>query len=164
MIAIKKLSIGIMLLFSVTSIILIGAYSQNLRNNITYPPILLDEFEFENASRDDFSFVDVYISNNHLYIKISYFGGCASHDFSLIGTGTFLEKSPVETSIVLSHEDNGDNCDALLVESLVFDLTPLKDLYYESYAKSSGTITIFLLGYVNLSHLYGWVNLLSYEF
>ena len=160
----KKIIIGIMLLSSVISLIVIGAYSQNLMNGLTHSQILLDESEYENAIRDDFSFINVYLAKDLLYLKISYSGGCVSHDFSLLGSGVFLESNPVKTSIVLSHEDNDDNCDSIITDTLVFDLTPLKDLYFESYTESSGTISIFLLGYVKLSHIYGWVNLISYDF
>jgi hypothetical protein len=159
-----KIYIGIMLLSSILSVILIGAYSQNLMNGTTHSQILLDESEFENATRDDFSFINVFLENDLLYLKISYSGGCVSHDFSLIGSGEFLESYPVQSSIVLSHEDNDDNCDSIITDTLVFYLTPLKELYFESYVESSGTISIFLFGYVQLSHIYGWVNLISYEF
>lgn len=160
----KKLIIGIMLLSGVITIILIRAYSQNLLNGITHTQILLEKSEFDNAIRDDFSFKNVFIENNLLNLEISYSGGCVSHDFSLIGSGVFAESYPVETSIVLSHEDNNDNCDSIITDTLIFDLTPLKELYTESYSESSGAITIFLLGYTQLSHIYGWVNLISYEF
>ncbi|MFX0206334.1 MAG: hypothetical protein ACFFDT_10120 [Candidatus Hodarchaeota archaeon] len=167
MIALKKFFIGIMLLSSVTSIILIGVYSLNLKNDSTpptHPQILLDESEFNNAIRDEFTFINVTLEHDLLYLEVSYSGGCATHDFSLIGTGVFMESYPVQTSIVLSHEDNNDNCESIVTETLMFDLTPLKELYTESYLESSGTIIIYLLGYAKLSHLYGWENLISYEF
>ena len=93
----KKIIIGIMLLSSVISVIVIGAYSQNLMNGLTHSQILLDESEYENAIRDDFSFINVYLAKDLLYLKISYSGGCVSHDFSLLGSGVFLESNPVKT-------------------------------------------------------------------
>jgi hypothetical protein len=167
MLPLKKILIGIMILSSITSIILIGVYSLNLMNDFTPPThsqILLDESEFNNAPRDEFTFVNVTLEKDLLYLKVSYSGGCASHDFSLVGTGVFMESYPVQTSIVLSHEDNDDNCESIITETLVFDLTPLKELYVESYLESSGTIIIYLLGYAQLSHVNGWENLISYEF
>jgi hypothetical protein len=167
MLTLKKILVGIIILSSVTSMILIGVYSLNLMNDSTPPThsqILLDESEFNNAPRDEFTFVNVTLEEDLLYLKVSYSGGCATHNFSLIGTGVFMESYPVQTSIVLSHEDNYDNCESIITETLVFDLTPLKELYAESYLESSGTIIIHLLGYATLSHIYGWQNLISYEF
>ena len=161
----KKLAIGIMLISSVISIILIDAYSLNLMKGTTHPQILLDKSEYDNAIRVyDYSYVNVSIEKDLLCLEISYSGGCVSHDFSLIGSGSFSESYPVQTSMLLSHEDNDDNCDSIITDTLVFDLTPLKELYIESYSESSGTIIIYLSGYAKLSHIYGWVNLISYEF
>lgn len=66
-----------------------------------------------------------------------------------------MESYPVQTTIVLSHEDNDDNCESFITETLVFDLTPLKELYIDLYSESSGTIII---------HLLGWDNSITYEY
>ena len=162
---VKKLIIGIMLISSIISLILIGAHSLNLQEDTRHPQILLDKSEYDNTSRVyDFSFLHASIEKDLLCLEISYSGGCVSHDFSLIGSGSFSESYPVQTSMLLHHEDNDDNCDSIITDTLVFDLTPLKELYIESYSESSGTIIIYLSGYARLSHLFGWVNLLSYEF
>ena len=165
--ALKIILTGILLLSSITGIILIGVYSLDLMNDSTPPthsPILLDESEFNNAPKDEFTFVNVTLEEDLLHLEVSYSGGCATHEFSLIGTGVFMESYPVQTSIMLSHEDNYDNCESIITETLVFDLTPLKELYAESYLESSGTIIIYLLGYAQLCHIDGWQNLISYEF
>lgn len=160
----KKYWIGIVLISSVISLIFIGGYSLSLMNDTIHSQVLLDEYEYNNAIRDDLSITNAYIKSNLLFLEISYTGGCVNHDFSLIGSGVFAESYPVQTSIILSHEDNNDSCEAILTDTLVFDLTPLKEFYTESYKESSGIINIYLSGYAKLSHLYGWVNLFSYEF
>jgi len=151
----SKLFLGIILSSIVTAIILIGANSLSPLNDSTTPRILINKSEFDNAIRDDFSFNTVTLEQDILSLDVSYSGGCTSHDFLLIGSGDFMESYPVQTTIVLSHEDNDDNCESLITKTLVFDLTPLKELYIDLYSESSGTI---------ITHLLGWDNPISYEY
>ena len=150
-----KAFLGIILLSSIAGIIIIGANSLNLMNETKHPQILVDKSKYENAIKDNYSFDTVSLEQNFLSLDISYSGGCASHEFSLIGSGDFMESYPVQTTIVLSHEDNDDNCESFITETLVFDLTPLKELYIDLYSESSGTIII---------HLLGWDNSITYEY
>ena len=70
---------------------------------------------------------------NYLYLKVGYSGGCVQHDFTYIASDTFAESFPVQISTWISHEDYDDACDSVLLEEQVYDLTPIRDLYFEAY-------------------------------
>lgn len=107
-------------------------------------PIILDDDFYQGAPRDHVCFNIVELSLDILTLNIGYSGGCEDHDFALVGPTTFMESNPVQTIIVLSHDDHNDPCDAWLTEELSFDLTPLKELWQQYYQQESGTIIIWL--------------------
>jgi hypothetical protein len=78
------------------------------------------------------------IKRHRLYLTVSYGGGCTDHIFELYGLGYFQESNPPIASIYLSHNANGDMCEAWITRELVFDLTPLKQTYTKFYRSRRG--------------------------
>lgn len=79
-----------------------------------------------------------------LTVNVSYSGGCETHEFTLVAEERFLESLPVQLRVSLSHNANGDRCEALITEDYHFDLTPLKEVYQTGYRKDTGTIILRL--------------------
>jgi hypothetical protein len=103
------------------------------------PPtdIMMDEFDLNSAG----------ISDDNLNLSISYGGGCRRHYFFLyMSPPTFMESEPVQVNMYVRHLANNDACEAYITRDLVFDLTPLSDLYKDSYG-SSGDIIINIYDY-----------------
>ncbi len=76
------------------------------------------------------------IRDDRLSIGVQFAGGCDTHAFSLCWGGdatAFLESEPVQVELRLQHETN-DTCEALLSESLTFDLRSLEHTYASAYA------------------------------
>ncbi|MEM6730148.1 MAG: hypothetical protein AAF658_01255, partial [Myxococcota bacterium] len=69
---------------------------------------------------------DVRILGDRLVLAISFAGGCDSHAFSLCWDGTLTDSVPPEANLRLRHETM-DTCEALLSESLEFDLRPIEE-------------------------------------
>ncbi len=67
------------------------------------------------------------IQDDCLALVVSYGGGCASHDFALYWDGTSLLSVPGRVQLSLLHNANGDLCEAILTDSLHFDLTGIQD-------------------------------------
>ena len=93
---------------------------------------------------DPFALNSASVTGNVLTISVSYSGGCRSHEFVLTAAGSFQESSPVQLPIVLTHEDNGDPCEAYPTEQRRFDLTPVKERYQAAYGQDSGTVLLLL--------------------
>ena len=58
-----------------------------------------------------------------------------------------MESEPVQIHCVLSHEDNDDPCDSIVMDTLLFNITPLKEKWQQEYQSESGKIIMLLEGY-----------------
>ena len=95
------------------------------------------------------------VKGDSLWMTVSFGGGCRGHSFLLLSDGAWMESYPVQLGVRLAHEDNNDNCKALLSRLLKFDLTPLKVAYANSYGAAPGIIRINVRG-SGASVLYKW--------
>jgi hypothetical protein len=86
----------------------------------------------------------VDVSGRTLTADITYGGGCASHRMDLVVWGGWLESDPVQVNALISHDDGGDRCRALVNETRAFDLSPLARAWTEAYGASEVPIRIAL--------------------
>ena len=94
----------------------------------------------------------LYRADDALALTVQYGGGCFPHTFKLCYNGAFRESSPVQTSVwVVDTTGKPDSCLALPSQELVFDLTPLRELYTERYPGGPNTM-ILNLGRENVSY------------
>ena len=101
------------------------------------------------------------IENDTLTLTVSYSGGCETHDFTLVTDGSFMESDPVQLVVTLTHDDNGDTCEAYPTDHYSFDLTSIKTLYQEAYGTDESSIILRLwhLGHPSGSIDAGFLNL-----
>ncbi len=95
---------------------------------------------------DPFTITGVALAGHVLEIEVSYTGGCGEHQFTLVAAPGFEESDPVQAMLQLFHNAGGDTCEAIVTETLLFDLTPLKEAWQESYGQEAGTMTLNLAG------------------
>ena len=96
--------------------------------------------------RDSFVLNDAAIVADTLSLNLSYSGGCARHEFTLVVSESFRESDPVQLPVSLAHDANGDACEAWLTQDYEFDLTLLRDRYRQAYGEGSGRIVLLLEG------------------
>ena len=82
---------------------------------------------------DPAGIMDVELESDTLMLVAQAGGGCAEHDYLLFGCHCFMESFPVQTNVFLSHDDHDDPCDAIVIDTLRFDLTPLKEVFLSYY-------------------------------
>lgn len=87
---------------------------------------------------------EAVIRGDIIAFTLSYSGGCRIHNFQLVCT-TFQESHPVRILAQVFHTNNNDPCDQWVTEERQFDLTPLKELYFEMYDTPCGEIIINLV-------------------
>lgn len=130
------------------------------RGGIPYPSIriteikkdareveMLQEDEWEKYSMDPFRVDSAYVENDWLMMQVSYGGGCREHEFHLWRLPpNALDPPPVE--LALSHNANGDMCEAYLTRWLVFSLVPLRE-------PGKHEITFLLRGSPEMSAYFG---------
>ena len=86
------------------------------------------------------------LAGDILTLTVSYSGGCARHDFTLVADSRFQESDPVLLNVHVVHDGHDDPCEAYPTERRVFDLTPLKRLYRDAYGVDEGVVVVRLMG------------------
>ena len=109
--------------------------------------IIIDEYQYQNASRDPNDIKEFVLEGDILRLFVRYGGGCEEHDFALIGLGDWMNTNPVTTHMMLSHNAHGDMCKVYCGIDLFYDLSPLKDAWQQNFNKDSGTIIINIVGF-----------------
>ncbi len=110
-------------------------------------PIVVDQGTDSSSWAMDFAVVEApSVQGDYLTLRVSYSGGCAVHHLDLVAFGGWMESSPVRIQAFLSHDANGDQCEAWITRDVTFDLRPLKRAYQESYGVGEpGGSTIVIL-------------------
>ena len=110
-------------------------------------PVIVN-FDTNPASwpQDPFQIQEAVVSGHTLQIRLSYGGGCRSHDVKAVAWGGWMESNPVQVRLFLSHEDFDDPCDAWVTRDISLDLVPLKIAYQAGYGvEEPGETTLILL-------------------
>lgn len=108
---------------------------------------ILKEDEWEKYSMDPFRLDSAYVENDWLMMRVSYSGGCREHELNLWKLPpNALDPPPVE--LALSHDANGDMCEAYITRWLVFSLVPLQE-------RGKNQVTFLLRGSPEMSAYFG---------
>jgi hypothetical protein len=93
----------------------------------------------EDIPTDPYRMGEAWIRQSVLVLKGLGFSGCSGgHPFHLFMAGGFSGSNPVQATLVLSHDDRGELCDAYFEESRFFELAPVIHLYKEMYDGGNG--------------------------
>ncbi|MFT4600542.1 MAG: hypothetical protein ACI857_000716 [Arenicella sp.] len=104
---------------------------------VTKQGILVTDFEpYRDNARTEIK--KVALEGNVLNLSISYSGGCAEHEFSLIGSKMISKSLPPQRGITLFHNSNGDSCRELVDEELAFNISDFAYLDTEIILKLEG--------------------------
>jgi hypothetical protein len=68
-----------------------------------------------------------------LEVYVSYGGGCGDHEFILLGRPAFMESFPVQIDLFVHHRNIDDYCEAIVSDTLCFDLRRVSELYEGMY-------------------------------
>ena len=86
------------------------------------------------------------LADDALTLVVSYSGGCARHDFTLVADSRFEASDPPRLVLFLVHDANGDRCEAYPTEAYRFDLAPVRALYERAYGRGGGVVRLLLRG------------------
>ena len=84
------------------------------------------------------------VADDALTLAVSYSGGCARHDVTLVADSRFSAADPGRLAVRLAHDANGDSCEAYLTETYRFDLAPVRTLYQRTYGRNAGVVRLRL--------------------
>jgi hypothetical protein len=100
------------------------------------------------APKDAFNVQGFRAFRDVLDVSVTHGGGCKVHTYTLAWDGTFqqgMDGTPV-ANLVLVHDGNGDNCEALVMATPRFDLTPIAQRFRETSGKTTGAVDLALQG------------------
>lgn len=84
----------------------------------------LEMAEFETG--DNYTVLSTALKGDVLSILVQYSGGCETHQFDLFADPRIMKSMPPQQNIVLKHNANGDNCRALITDTIAYDLSPIR--------------------------------------
>ncbi len=88
----------------------------------------------DDLRHDAFTIEQAELHGARLHLIVISGGGCREHDYELFMTpAVFMESYPVQANLYLWHDAHDDPCDAIVRDSLVFDLAPIGRLYAQMY-------------------------------
>lgn len=90
------------------------------------PFIVLNSNNPDSLATDPIYIHEAFVDGNCLQIKLSYSGGCKEHSLDLVRLNPSIATNPSIPIFEISHNANGDMCEAYFTKELRFDLTPLK--------------------------------------
>jgi hypothetical protein len=95
---------------------------QKMDQKEQYPQAKIGELVKETHS---FDINKVEIVGNYMIFEVSYSGGCAKHDFELVGSSMVSKSNPPTRVIQLQHNNHNDKCKAIITEKLKFSISVL---------------------------------------
>jgi len=75
----------------------------------------------------------VSLEKDILKFEMSYAGGCKTHVIDLYAYKEIEKSNPAQVTVMISHNANKDNCEALITKEVKFDLLPLKNFLKEHF-------------------------------
>lgn len=105
-------------------------------------PASVVDFRVIKVRNDPYQLQEVTLKGDVLCATVEYGGGCEQHDFHLLVDEAIMESYPPQVNVMLTHNDHGDMCDALLTSTVGFDLTPLKEHLQAATGQASGTVLL----------------------
>ncbi len=98
----------------------------NIVGEATYDVVL-------NSQQDSFDIDGIATDGAILSVFVTYPGGCADHDFVLIGSNELAESYPPKMYTTLTHNANEDACEDIIQDTLTFDLSPIAEIIGEEF-------------------------------
>ena len=82
---------------------------------------------------DSYDIKSVNIEANTMFLEITYLGGCADHQFELIGRSMIIKTFPPKRFIKLIHNNGEDSCSSIVNRTIEIDI---KDLAFNQTPKA----------------------------
>lgn len=114
---------------------------------------LIESINIDEWANDPVNIISASLEDDILSIKVQYGGGCKDHFFKLIIPDGIEKSNPPQTTFFLSHNANGDGCEALISDELRFNLIEYK-LYLKNSFKSSEIIIKFYGSDIRISYFF----------
>ena len=110
--------------------ILILFVSSCEKSSVTSCPYVIQGANLTDFAMDQYGVNEIEVTEEQLFINVTYGGGCQNHDFKMI----LHDESPIDGGgqqiqiLSLSHDANNDVCNALILEhELCFNISNIEN-------------------------------------
>jgi len=99
------------------------------RDTTSLLPILVSETNDMKNTGDMYTVHSAKISDNILWLTVSYGGGCKEHQFEMLFNNAYSESEEGSSAIklTLKHQGNNDRCRSIVRENIRFSLKGLQN-------------------------------------
>ena len=100
------------------------------KSSVTSCPYVIQNVNLDDFAMDEYGVNEIVVTEEQLFINVTYGGGCENHDFKMI----LHDESPIDGGgqqiqiLSLSHDANNDGCFALILEhELCFNISNIEN-------------------------------------
>jgi len=94
---------------------------------------------------DSFDIESLSLQGDLLKLFVSYGGGCQPHTFDVWTDNSLSLDQPPVINLFISHNANGDPCEALIQRDLLIDLSPIKAAFLRANpGQASGVVSVMV--------------------
>jgi hypothetical protein len=97
------------------------------------PPVMLTDLPPDEIDQSPYQLIWAELEGELFSIRVGYSGCTRDHPFTLYAARGFMESLPVQTWMILAHDDRGEACRAYFERTLFFDLSPIQEAHVEDY-------------------------------
>jgi hypothetical protein len=112
------------------------------------PTVVVEQLNASDWKTDPLDIREAVIAADALRLWVAYGGGCELHTFAFVVSNDLIprlesgEGPAVETDALIAHDAHGDTCERLVQDTLVADLTALKQAYGAAFQATSGAVVM----------------------
>jgi hypothetical protein len=118
--------------------------TQNQTSEETQSIIMFNNIDSIRLYKDPLSVNKISVNEEMLQMSLNYGGGCKEHNVTLYAFTIFLKSNPPQAEIFLSHNGNGDSCEAWINRDDAFNLEPLLELCRKQFQHGQILLRIYL--------------------
>ena len=90
------------------------------------PTLVMDPEFFPPKDNPAVTISKATMDGSMLTLEVEYSGGCEDHAFELMSKGAWKKSMPPQVDLFLKHENNGDACRQLVMQTIQFDVSAAK--------------------------------------
>ena len=94
---------------------------------------------------DPYAIRSAELEGDTLFVGVEYSGGCSEHDF-VACPSDFREAVPLQMVLNLSHDSQGDTCEAIRSEVIAIDIAHIRRQHLAQYGEANGRVSVTVQG------------------
>jgi hypothetical protein len=108
------------------------------QEKIELKKVIIDEQLDITTTGEKYNIDSVSINKTTLSVYVNYSGGCGTHTFEAYSNMRLSKSMPPKIAVCVRHTANADACKKLVMQKLMFDVSPLLVTKYKEFIITVG--------------------------